>query len=93
MAVGQLYRTEESIGDVVEFVELLYQAILSTPTETGKNGGEIQGAGGERSLQLFGRVLTANSGVRACERVEALGRVSASPFQSVRNTKLRQLFQ
>ena len=31
-----------SIGDVVELVELLCLAILSTPREGGKNGGRIQ---------------------------------------------------
>ena len=40
-------RTYESIGDVVELVELLCQAILSTPREGGKNGGKIQDTVGE----------------------------------------------
>ena len=36
-----------SIGDVVELVELLCPAILSTPREGGKNGGKIQDTVGE----------------------------------------------
>ena len=44
-------------------------------------------------VQRFGRVLRTNRGVSARECAEALGKASASPFQSVRNKKLRQLFQ
>ena len=36
-----------SIGDVVELVELVCPAILSTPREGGKNEGKIQDAVGE----------------------------------------------
>ena len=36
-----------AIGDVVELVELLCLAILSTPREGGKNGGKIQDTVGE----------------------------------------------
>ena len=46
MPLGVALDANRSIGDVVELVELLCPAILSTPREGGKNGGEIQDAVG-----------------------------------------------
>ena len=47
----------------------------------------------ELLVQLFGRVSRTNRGVSAYECTEAFGKASATPFQSVRNRKRRQLFQ
>ena len=44
-------------------------------------------------VQRFGLVLRTNRNVSASECAEALGKASGSPFQSVRNKKLRQFFQ
>ena len=44
-------------------------------------------------MQRFGLVLRTTRGVSACECAEALGKASASPFQSVRKKILGQLFQ
>ena len=38
-------------------------------------------------MQRFGRVLSTNRGVSACECFEALGKSSASPFQSGKETE------
>ena len=47
MIEDQVMISQASIGDVVELVELLCPAILSTPREGEKNGGKIQDTVGE----------------------------------------------
>ena len=47
MIEDQVMISQGSIGDVVELVELVCPAILSTPREGGKNEGKIQDAVGE----------------------------------------------
>ena len=72
-----------SIGNVVEIVGLLCMAIPLKPKEEEKNKGKTQDAVGE----LLGATIRTGSederGVRACECAEALGKASASLFQSV----------
>ena len=94
MIEDQVMISQGSIGDVVELVELVCPAILSTPREGGKNGGKIQDTVGELlGATIRTHVLRTNRGVSACECAEALGKASASPFWSVRNKKLGKLFQ
>ena len=57
-----------STGDVVELVELLFPAILSTPREGGKNGGGIQKTVGEL-LGATIRTRFEDESPRQCLRV------------------------
>ena len=78
-------------------MELLYQAILSTLREGGKNGGKIQDTVGE----LFGATIrTRLEGEWLCQSLrvwrsarEGICFAVLVGSRSVRNKKLRKLFQ
>ena len=72
---------QESIGEVVELVEFLCQAILTMPRRG--NEGEIQDAVG---VLLVAPIRTGSEDerdLRACEGAEVLGKASALQVQSV----------
>ena len=76
---------------MLNLVELLCLAILSKPRKGGKTEGKSSIPRGTAWCNCLGRVLSTNGGVGACECAEALGKVSASPFWSVRNKKPRKV--